>query len=128
MNPKRRSSLIWGASLGVAGLLYLKVWLPLTHIGIPCPFRELTGLYCPGCGATRAILSLLDLDVHQAYRYNPLIFILLPLFALYFIAHKKRLRIMSNGVMAVMLILTLAFGLLRNIPAYAWLAPAAGQF
>lgn len=123
LDPKRHPRLFWGVSLGVGGLLYLKVWLPITKIGIPCVFHELTGFYCPGCGITRVSLSLLRLDWVQAFRYNPLVFILLPLYAMYFITQKKQMKLFSNGIMAVMLILTLAFGLLRNIPAFDWLAP-----
>ena len=47
-------------------------------IYIPCPIKELTGLYCPGCGITRMFKSLLELDFYAAFRYNPLLFIMLP--------------------------------------------------
>lgn len=120
---KTHPKIAWGMSLGLGGLLYLKVWIPLTKISIPCIFHELTGLYCPGCGITRVVLSLLKWDGLQAFRYNPLLFILLPLYGIYFLTHKKQMRIVSNGVMAVMLIVTLAFGLLRNIPMFDYLAP-----
>ena len=125
LNPKRHPRLFWGVSLGVGGLLYLKVWLPTTNIGIPCVFHELTGFYCPGCGITRAALSVLHLDLAQAFRFNSLVFILLPLYAIYFITHKKQIRLVSNGIMAVMLIITIAFGILRNFPLFDFLAPMA---
>ncbi|MWV46306.1 DUF2752 domain-containing protein [Paenibacillus sp. HJL G12] len=112
-----------GAALAAAGLLYLKVWLPVTHIHVPCIFHELTGLYCPGCGITRVVLSLLSLDVVQAFRYNPLVFTLIPLYTMYGIAHKRKRKRIGNAIMAVMLILTLAFGLLRNLPTFHYLAP-----
>lgn len=120
---KTHPRLLWGVSLGLGALLYLKVWLPLTNIGIPCVFRELTGFYCPGCGITRVVLSLFKLDVVQAFRYNPLLFVLLPLYLIYFVTTKKQMTMMSKATMAVMLIITLAFGLLRNIPMFDYLAP-----
>ena len=55
-------------------------------IGIPCVFYEITGLYCPGCGITRLCLSLFEGDIYQAFRYNPIIFINLPIL---FISGKK---------------------------------------
>lgn len=120
---KSRPKLLWGISLGIGGLLYLKVWLPLTNIGIPCVFHQLTGFYCPGCGITRVVLSLLRLDFVQAFRYNPLLLILLPLSVMYFVTNKKQMIIRSNVIMAVMLIITVTFGLLRNIPMFDYLAP-----
>ncbi|MFX3639256.1 MAG: DUF2752 domain-containing protein [Candidatus Pristimantibacillus sp.] len=123
LNPKRHPKLFWGVSLGVGALLYLKVWLPVTKIGIPCVFHELTGFYCPGCGVTRVIQSLLQLDIEQAFRYNSLLFVLLPLYAMYFVATRKKLRLLSNGIMTIMVIMAVAFGILRNIPMFDYLAP-----
>ena len=37
---------------------------------LPCPFRSLTGLWCPGCGMTRATHHLFRGDLTQALRYN----------------------------------------------------------
>jgi hypothetical protein len=123
LHPKSNPKLAWGSLLGIGGLLYIKVWLPATGIGVPCVFHEWTGLYCPGCGITRAALSLLALDVYQAFRYNPLVFCLLPLYIAYTMASKKQMRRTSTVMMAVMLTVTIAFGLLRNIPVLDWLAP-----
>lgn len=48
-----------------------------------CPVRFLTGISCPGCGMTRALVAALRLDFRAAFAYHPL-FILLPLiFAAY---------------------------------------------
>ncbi len=35
-----------------------------------CPFNWLTGLNCPGCGATRMVHALLHGDVVSAFHYN----------------------------------------------------------
>lgn len=35
-----------------------------------CPFKWLTGLNCPGCGATRMVHALLHGDVVAAWQYN----------------------------------------------------------
>jgi hypothetical protein len=42
-----------------------------------CPFKALTGLPCPGCGMTRALLSMTKGDFHGAFAFNPFSFFLL---------------------------------------------------
>ena len=41
--------------------------------GYPCLFRSLTGLYCPGCGGTRAAKFLLHGDICKSLWYHPLV-------------------------------------------------------
>ncbi|MCD7097921.1 DUF2752 domain-containing protein [Stenotrophomonas sp. MMGLT7] len=38
---------------------------------MPCMFHAATGLYCPGCGMTRALHALLHGDLAQAFAFNP---------------------------------------------------------
>ena len=42
-----------------------------------CIFKWLTGYPCPGCGSTRALISLLHGDIKQSLWYNPVVFILI---------------------------------------------------
>lgn len=37
---------------------------------IPCLFRVVFNLACPGCGMTRAYVSLLRFEIRQAFEYN----------------------------------------------------------
>ena len=41
-------------------------------LDITCPIKELTGIPCPGCGMTRAYLSLLQGDISAAFAFHPL--------------------------------------------------------
>lgn len=68
--------LFWLAAGGVALVLLLRP--EGTGFGLPCVIHSLTGLYCPGCGASRALASLLRFDVYQAFRWNSLLVIMLP--------------------------------------------------
>lgn len=96
-------------------------------IGIPCIFHEITGLYCPGCGVTKLTFSLLELDFYQAFRANPLIFILLILAIIYCFIKlilKKLFKInitIPNYVYYILLVITILFGVLRNIPGFEFL-------
>ena len=44
---------------------------------LPCPFRALTGWWCPGCGMTRATHHLLRGNVTQALHYNLFVIVIL---------------------------------------------------
>lgn len=41
---------------------------------VPCYFKATLGIPCPGCGLTRAFLSLLEGDPASAFFYHPLFF------------------------------------------------------
>ncbi|MDR0922738.1 MAG: DUF2752 domain-containing protein [Hungatella sp.] len=57
-------------------------WLKkMFGFGLPCLFHSLTGLYCPGCGGTRAVRSLLQGDLRMSFQYHPLV--LYAVFALF---------------------------------------------
>lgn len=92
---------------------------------IPCIIHKITNLYCPGCGITRMFFSLLNLNFYQAFRYNPLIFILLcgyVLLKLSEIIIRKKIKISSKVIIAI-LIIVITFGILRNIPYFSYLLP-----
>ena len=65
------------AALSLAYILLVSLYRG-PGFGIPCPFRAVTGLYCPGCGMFRASDALLRGDVRQAAHYNALSVILFP--------------------------------------------------
>jgi hypothetical protein len=123
LGPEWKSKLICGTSLGIGGILYLKVLMPHFKIGIPCVFHELTGLYCPGCGITRTIVALLDFNLYQAFRYNMLIFAIIPLYIGYVWMKYKGNGKYGNAIMWMMVVMALLFGVLRNVPMFNWLAP-----
>jgi hypothetical protein len=38
---------------------------------LPCPFKYLTGIDCPGCGFQRSVLALMRGDIHQSFILYP---------------------------------------------------------
>ena len=84
---KKRFALVLAAAFfAAAALLYLYFTGEGEGAGIPCMFHQITGFYCSGCGASRALRSILHLDFYQALRYNAIFTICLPLLAVYFSA------------------------------------------
>lgn len=47
----------------------------------PCLFRALLGVRCPGCGMTRAVSCALHGRPRDAWRYNRMVVLMLPLLA-----------------------------------------------
>lgn len=57
--------------LGVMISLYVVITYAFGNESI-CVFKVYTGLPCPGCGMTRAFLSLFNGDWHQSFYWHPL--------------------------------------------------------
>ena len=90
-----------------------------------CPIKALTGLNCPGCGITRMFVALFHGNIYQAFRYNPLVFIELPIIAILILLYRfnKKSRKVVNILFIVLLVITVVYGVLRNIPFFYFLAP-----
>ena len=69
---KRRAAVMILISLFLAAVSVILAILANNGFAIPCIFNKVTGLYCPGCGNTRAAISLLKFDFLAAFYYNPL--------------------------------------------------------
>jgi hypothetical protein len=105
----------------------------LLSLGPPCLFHRLTGLYCPGCGTTRALFHLARGETLAAMRSNPLLVVALPLLFLVWLqlsmtgAWRAGLRkvVYSPFVGWGFAVLTILFAVLRNLPfwPFRWLAP-----
>ncbi len=54
--------------------------------GMPCLFRTITGLYCPGCGGTRALIALLHGNLILSFFYHPLVLYVAVLAVIYLVS------------------------------------------
>ena len=64
--------------IGVMVILGIKIF--------GCPIKFMTGISCPGCGMTRACISVFKGDFKESLRYNPMI-ILMPFMAILFVCN-----------------------------------------
>ena len=51
-------------------LLILLIVAGMYLLNIPCLFKLVLGISCPGCGMTRAYIRLLHLDIKGAFSYH----------------------------------------------------------
>ncbi|MCU1366840.1 MAG: hypothetical protein JWN39_2479 [Ilumatobacteraceae bacterium] len=97
-----------------------------------CPLYELTGIYCPGCGLTRATHSLLRGNLRAALGYNLLLPFFLAAIALAWFgwlraalgrAPARWTAKLSARTGAIAIVVLVVFGVLRNLAPFHALAP-----
>lgn len=54
---------------------------------LPCLFHSVTGIYCPGCGGTRACIALLRGNVRLSLHYHPVVLYAAVLYGWYMISN-----------------------------------------
>lgn len=121
MKAKTKFHFVAGACLAGAAVLY--EFPPERHSFYPrCPVFRYLHVYCPGCGAARALAALLHARIAEAVHYNALMVLLVPVLAAYFgVAYWKALgdevfswpRVPAAALTAL-LAMCGAFGVLRN--------------
>ena len=133
-----RAQIVLGSCACAGASLFLYAVDPSRHAVYPqCLLYNATGLYCAGCGATRALYALLHGRLLLALHDNVLFVAALPV-VLYLMAahalaawranawpavHVRPRRVIWGG--AGIFVLLLAFMVLRNLPgpAFEWLRP-----
>lgn len=106
---------------------------PVAILFIPCPFYQLSGFLCPGCGSLRALYHLSQGELWFALSMNLLMVFFLPLIFFLVVLDLRqftRPRVFSAGTLRahcgwIVAGLILVFWLLRNLPLYpfSFLAP-----
>ena len=121
---------------GMCGLLLLWIFDPAqSGFFPPCPFRYLTGWYCPGCGSLRALHQLLHGNIEAAWAMNPLAVVLLPFIAYGLLSEVVKYwrgrglpqPVLSGASIQALCAVIILFGIARNLPLHPLnlLAPGA---
>ena len=120
--------------IAVPALLFSGIFIFIKYGSPPCFIHAMTGIYCPGCGAGRALRALLELRIGDALQYNLLFTLSIPLALLYLVKGyvsviagrevMKRVRITDRGAWICCGVI-IAFLILRNIPVkpFSYLSP-----
>ncbi len=120
--------------LAAGGLIFLRNPPNQASFYPRCQLHQLTGLFCPGCGTTRCLHSLMQGQFADAAQKNMIAFAILPLtgaYALFWglswvlgkpVAWRYRIT-PRTGIFLVAILIT--FGILRNLPwhPFTLLAP-----
>ena len=140
-NSRRRSFWVFHLAALVTGALWLCSFFLFSRVRaagyfvVTCPLHDLFHLYCPLCGGSRAILSLLRFDFPGAFRVNPAVILSLPVVLFYYVRALVgyirggwfSFRI-PRGWTIALLSLFAVFFLVRNVLLVAFGFDPAGDF
>ncbi len=105
----------------ILGALFFKFtadfWLRLMP---ECYFLKTTGFYCPGCGATRAVVYMLNGRFIKAFMYNPGVVSLALIIVLAFAEKITDKKILPQKVTfwVVFIVILFTYYILRNFTSY----------
>ena len=108
--------------LVVVGYYFLLNPYEQEYFFISCPFYQISGYQCPGCGSQRAFHELLHLRIFEAIKQNVLFVLAIPyvLLIYYTSFHQEKYRklrqmLMGNKTLLILLVVAILFGVLRNL-------------
>ena len=124
-----------GPATALVGVVAAWVAVAIVRLGdngpSPCPWRTVTGLDCPFCGATRAASSLAHGDVVAALDHNAFfVLVILPLAVVAWGVwatrswRRQRMPLIANRTVLILMAITAGWWVLRL--AVPWLGSAAG--
>ena len=110
---RRRLKSVLKAAFGIVALLIIYIAaFRVMGFGVPCLFRTITGLMCPGCGMTHALAALSRGDISSAFHENLLSVTVLPALSAYLAIKAARYIRTGNesfGVVEIVFLLICAF-------------------
>ena len=108
--------------LVVVGYYFLLNPYEQEYFFISCPFYQISGYQCPGCGSQRAFHELLHLRIFEAIKQNVLFVLAIPYVLVIFYTsfhqekyQKLRQILMGNKTLLILLVVAILFGVLRNL-------------
>lgn len=111
--------------VGLAALFFVGYYefVRRTGMGIPCLFRCVFHLQCPGCGITHMLLAMMRGDFSGAFYSHPVIFCFMPFlgwilvknFGNYLFSRKTVWKKWESAGMFVFLVVLLLFAVIRNL-------------
>lgn len=108
------------AVCAIGGLLLTVFHISLTEINPwPCTLYTAVGLYCPGCGGTRAVSCLLQGEWIRSFCYHPVVPYTALLVACYTLSHT--VSILTKGKVKAMLFRPIYFYVMIGIILLNWI-------
>ena len=116
LDPLRVAAGLLLAAVGAAALCHLGFGFDVhehAHLFPSCLFKTVTGLDCPGCGMTRSLLALSQLELGAALRMHPGGPLLVLAAGAYALAPRARVVDLGRRAAPVLLVVALGLWLVR---------------
>lgn len=127
----RHKALFTASVIVVLGIVYYFV-VVYTPFSIPCMFRKITGLACPGCGITALCVKLIRLDVISAVKENVGVTAVAVSFAVWYVVKTifrpkcmEKNSTFEKAFLIGCIVFLIAFGIVRNLKGMEFLLPSA---
>jgi Protein of unknown function (DUF2752) len=117
---KSYTALATGA-VAVGALAYVGVVDPHNRDSVfpPCPFKLLTGWNCPACGGLRMTHDLLHANLSAAIVDNVFLLAGIPALLAWFLWRRSTGKPqMTRAVIAMVIVATISWTVIRNIPGF----------
>ena len=125
MNKRRALIIISAVVAVVAAIVYFYFDPSSSRLFPRCLFLETTGLKCPGCGSQRVVHALLHGHVGEAWHYNAMVVVAIPLIAFYLLVSLGQNRWprfyrvrFSRAVLFSLVGLIMLWWVLRNVAGW----------
>lgn len=113
----------------IVGLLTLYILKTHNIIKLDCVTYKYFNILCPACGVTRMIRSILEFNFSKAFRYNQLVFVLIPyMLYIYTIGciqyiNDGKLKDSLAVHLQILAFILIIWGVIRNIPGFEIFTP-----
>ena len=95
------------AAIVVLAIVILYVFFHIAGIG--CLIKFLTGISCPGCGMTRAWISMLRFHFKKAFFYHPLVLLPIPGALIFLLKYRLNTKVYKTLVYLMIVIFLTAY-------------------
>ncbi len=119
----RRLLILLAAAVMAVIVAVYAIFDPVESLWFPkCSFKVITGWDCPGCGTQRAVHAMLHGQFAEAWAYNPLFILEIPLLIMLFITginperFPRLTRFFTSGIFILSLLAVIVtFTIIRNL-------------